>query len=60
MKGRKKTLPKIDGIIIIGLSKDKQGLLARTPQMSNKDYWHVHSDEMTKKQRKYHRELLTA
>ena len=47
-----------EGLIIVRLSGDRKGLLVRTPGMSDKNYWHVHSNEMSRKQIKIHRELI--
>jgi hypothetical protein len=44
-------------MMIVGLSKDRVGLLVKTSEMANGNYWHVHSDEMTAYQRKVHRRL---
>lgn len=44
--------------LIIGLSKDKKGLLVRVANMEKTNYWHVHSDEMTPYQKKVHKKLI--
>jgi hypothetical protein len=48
---------KKENVLIVGLSKDKAGLLARTKSMDKENYWHVHSNEMTPYQRKAHKKL---
>jgi len=44
--------------IILGLSKDKAGLIARTKTMEKGNYFHIHSDEMTPYQQRIHKKLL--
>ena len=44
--------------LILGLSKDKLGLLVRASEMKKGNYWHVHSDELTPYQKKIHKKLL--
>ncbi len=44
-------------MLILGLSKDKRGLLVRTRTMSKDSFWHVHSDEMTPYQESVHKKL---
>ncbi len=43
---------------IIGLSRDRKGLRVHTATMPPGSWWHVHSDEMSRYQRRAHRLLL--
>ena len=37
---------------IIGLSKDKKGLLVRVKTMTEGNFWHVHNNELTPYQKR--------
>lgn len=43
---------------IVGLCNDRRGLLVRLRTMPKDHFWHIHSDEMSRYQRRRHRELL--
>ena len=44
--------------LIVKLSRDKAGLLARVKTMPKDDYWHIHSDELSSYQKRIHKKLL--
>lgn len=43
-------------ILIIGLSKDRTGLLVKTKTMKN-NFWHIHSNELTPYQKRIYKKL---
>ena len=44
--------------LILGLSKDRKGLLIRIKEMTEGSFWHVHNYEMTSYQRQVHKKLV--
>lgn len=43
--------------MIVGLSRDRKGLLARVKTMEKGIYYHIHSNEMTPYERRIHKKL---
>jgi len=44
--------------LILCLSKDRAGLVARVKTMKKENYFHIHSNEMTQYQQKIQQKLL--